>query len=76
MFSVPFFFFHFPYSFFSYWGDQCTQLYVISYWFDTIILQITTLIQMDKMHISAKIVAINNAIVSKPISNDIHRSPQ
>ena len=48
MFSVPF-----PLFLFPYWGDQCMSLDI---GFETIVILITTIIQSDRMHISAKIV--------------------
>ena len=48
MFSFPFSLFLFPY-----WGDQCMSLDI---GFETIILFVATIIQDDRMHISAIIV--------------------
>ena len=45
------FLFSFSFSLFSYLGDQCMSLDI---GFETIVLLITTIIQTDKMHISAK----------------------
>ena len=50
---VPFSLFLFPYSFlflFRYWGNQCLSLDI---GFETIVLLIATIIQNDRMHISA-----------------------
>ena len=45
--------FLFPYSFFPYWGDQCMSLDI---GFDPTVKRIATIIQSNRMHISAKIV--------------------
>ena len=66
MFSFPFSLFLFPYSFFlfPYWGDQCMSLDI---GLETIVLLITTIIQSDRMHISAK-----NSLKSIQSDNSIH----